>query len=135
MKTAYKIAGGLVISFLFLYVILPFLIVGTPTPFYQIKNTDTVGHKITVEIFDPQNQSIHKKDFYLGPEEMIKKPKPPVLVAKTYFLDEECGCHVKSTLDDNSSVSLTIDYNPWNEPYISISENEFSMKEHSICSD
>ncbi|SDG17015.1 hypothetical protein SAMN04488589_2344 [Methanolobus vulcani] len=132
MKIAYKIAGGLLVSFLFLYVLMPFLIVGTPTSFYQIKNIDTVDHKITVEIFDPQNQSIHKKDYYLSPGQTLEKAKPPVLVAKTYFIDEECGCRVKSTLDDNSSVSLYIDYNPWNEPYISISENGFAMKEHRI---
>ena len=135
MKTTYKIAGGLLLSFIILYVILPFLIVGTPTPFYQIKNTDTVGHKVTVEIFDPQNESIHKKDYYLEPGEAFKKAKPPVLIAKTYFIDDECGCRVKSILDDNSSVYLTIDYNPWNEPYIFISENGFVMKEHSVCSE
>jgi hypothetical protein len=135
MKTAYKIVGGLLISFFILYVILPFFIVGAPTPFYQIKNTDTVGHKVTVEIFNPQNQLVHKNEYYIGPEETFNKPKPLILVAKTYFFAEESGCHVKSTLDHNSSVSLTIDYNPWNQPFISISENGFAMKELSACSE
>ncbi|MBP1908474.1 hypothetical protein [Methanolobus bombayensis] len=132
MKTKYKIAGGILLSFLFLYVILPFLIVGGPTPFYEIKNNDTVSHKITVEIFDPQNNSIHKKDYFLEPHEVLKKPKPPILVLKTYFIDKECGCRFESTLNNNSSASLLINYHPWNEPSISVSENKIHIEELSI---
>jgi hypothetical protein len=132
VKTTYKIAGGLLLSFLLMYVILPFLLVGAPTPFYEIRNEDTVSHKVTIQIFDPLNNSIHKNDYCLKPGEVLKKPKPPILVMKTYFIDEECGCRVESTLDDNSSVSLIINFHPWNEPSISVSENKISVQEFSI---
>ncbi len=101
MRTLHKIGAMVLILFVLFYIAMPFLIIGLPLPFFEIVNKDNVTHGSTVEIFDPYNGSIFKERYDVAPGEHVSQSKPPVLVIKTHLLENECGCCVTATNNDN----------------------------------
>ena len=45
---------------------------------FSIRNKDVHDHEVSVEIFDPENNSIFKESYLLAPEERISSPDTPV---------------------------------------------------------
>lgn len=57
----FLIIESLIVIVLFLYVSLPLIFMGSSTPVFQIFNDDIKSHEVTVEVFNPDNESIINK--------------------------------------------------------------------------
>ena len=81
------IVGSIVFVMLMLMVIapyiskiLPFYIMGQPTPLFHIYNYDANNsHEVVVEIINSDNESIFKELYYLDPNEGVGFPKLPMM--------------------------------------------------------
>jgi len=70
------VIGFLLVIVLFLYIALPFIFMGSPTPIFQIYNNDVKSHEVTVEVFDQHNKSIINEAYNLEYEGDFSQVRP-----------------------------------------------------------
>ena len=58
---------------------LGYWIVGQPTPLFIIQNEDSNSHKVDIEIFNSDNESIFKELYILNQSEWKEYPKPQTM--------------------------------------------------------
>lgn len=66
----------LVLIFMLLFVVVPYLIAGPPAPLFTARNYDNEGHELRVEVFDSENYSVLNRTYELAAGEDISHPKP-----------------------------------------------------------
>jgi hypothetical protein len=67
----------LVLILISLFVVVPFLIAGPPTPLFSVRNHDVGVHELRVEIYDSKNNhSILDKTYELSAGEEVYHAKP-----------------------------------------------------------
>jgi hypothetical protein len=103
-----------------LFVILPYLFMGPPTPFFSIYNGDKTSHTITLEIIDSNNKSVFENEYELSSQEKITESKSLWLLLKMSFPLSNNNYVVKTTMDNNISEETNKSCNPWTKMYISI---------------
>lgn len=72
----FLIIGSLIVIVSFLYISLPFIFMGSPTPIFQIFNDDIKSHEVTVEVFNSDNESIINKTYNLEPGSDFLEDRP-----------------------------------------------------------
>ncbi|WP_256621766.1 hypothetical protein [Methanolobus chelungpuianus] len=115
-----------------LYIVFPFVLVGSPTSFFTIWNRDVVSHEVTIQIFDSNDRSLLREQYTVEPDESISKEKPFSMIFKALFKGTLDDYVVVATLDNNSSTSYKIGYQLWNTPEIEISDNQIFIGEISV---
>lgn len=98
--------------------ILPFYIVGSPTPLFIIYNKDVNNsHEVVIEIFNSHDESVFKETYKLSRNETIKRPKPSIWM-KNPRLKEEYT--FKVVLDNETMKIHKTEVGPWTTPLIYI---------------
>ncbi|MCQ1535067.1 hypothetical protein FTO70_05065 [Methanosarcina sp. KYL-1] len=101
----------LVILFVLLFVALPYLIAGPPTPLFTARNHDTEVHELRVEVFDSENNSVLDETYELAPDERISHPKPFRFRVPGF---EIVDYTFKFTLDGMITETYSTNIQPWN---------------------
>lgn len=70
------IIGFLLVTVLFLYIALPFIFMGSPTPIFEVYNDDVKSHEVIVEVFDPYNKSVVNETYNLESEGDFSQARP-----------------------------------------------------------
>jgi hypothetical protein len=102
----------LVLILISLFVVVPFLIAGPPTPLFSVRNHDVGVHELRVEIYDSKNNhSILDKTYELSAGEEVYHAKPfrflvPGLEVVDYTFE--------FTLDNRSMETYNTNIQPWN---------------------
>lgn len=102
----------LVLILVSLFVAVPYLIAGPPTPLFSVRNHDAEVHELRVEIYDSKNNhSILDKTYELSAGEEVYHAKPfrfrvPGLEIVDYTF--------KFTLDNRSMETYSTNVQPWN---------------------
>lgn len=93
---------------------MPFIIIGAPLPLFSIDNKDINEHKVVIEIFDSNNESVFKKTYELAPEASISQSKPVWLLLQLSIPPGNTKeCTFKVTLDDNITNVHQIGLQVW----------------------
>lgn len=101
----------LVLIFMSLFVVVPYLIVGPPTPLFHVQNHDVEVHELRVEIYDSKNNSVLDKAYELSGGEEVYYTKPfRVLVPGFEIADYT----FKFTLDNRLMETYNTSIQPWN---------------------
>lgn len=103
------------------YFILPFLVLGAPTPLYSIDNDNPESHEVTVEVLDSHNESVFEETYELAPKEHVSQPKPLWLLLRwatpwskgRYIYWSEGVYEFKVILDGETEGSLGALLHPW----------------------
>jgi len=66
----------LVLILMSLFVVVPYLLVGPPTPIFSVRNHDAGVHELRVEIFNSKNNSVFDEIYELSAGEEIYRAKP-----------------------------------------------------------
>jgi hypothetical protein len=116
---------------------MPFLFLGAPLPLYSINNNDVMEHKVVIEIFDMDNNSVFKNEYDLAPDTEVSQSKPVWLLLKLSFPPggkEEY--EFKVTLDDNLTEEFQRKVQVWNiadiEIYDTHAEYPISVDEKAV---
>jgi hypothetical protein len=101
----------LVLISMSLFVVVPYLIAGPPTPLFSVRNHDVGVHEIRVEIYDSENNSVLDKTYELSAGEEVYHAKPfkfsvPGLEIVDYTF--------KFTLDNRLTETYRTNVQPWN---------------------
>jgi hypothetical protein len=101
----------LVMVLMSLFVVVPYLLVGPPTPLFSVRNHDAGVHELRAEIFDSKNNSVLDETYELSAGEEIYHAKPfrflvPGLEGKNYTF--------KFTLDNSLKETYSTNIQPWN---------------------
>jgi hypothetical protein len=95
---------------------LGYWIVGQPTPLFIIRNEDSNSHKVDIEIFNSDNESIFKELYILNQSEWKEYPK-----TQTMTNTESYHTYTfKVTLDNETTKILTEQIDPWTTPVIDL---------------
>jgi len=95
---------------------LGYWIVGQPTPLFIIQNEDSYSHKVDIEIFNSDNESIFKELYTLNQSERKEYPKPQTMTnSESYH-----AYTFKVTLDNETTKILTEMIDPWTTPVIDL---------------
>lgn len=126
----FVLLGTLILILLSYFVVFPYLLVGPPTPLFDVYNNDLQNHEVAVEVFDSYNESIFKETYELAPEEHIAQPKSIWLLLRwsmpwskgeyTYWAEGEY--EFKVILDGEITDSYKTLPHPWNSVIIDIDE-------------
>jgi len=101
----------LVLIFMLLFVVIPYLIAGPPTPFFHIRNHDAGAHELRVEIYDLENNSVLDKTYEISAGEEVYHPKPFRFRVPGF---EIVDYTFKFTLDNTSTETYHTNIQPWN---------------------
>jgi hypothetical protein len=101
----------LVLILVSLFVVVPYLIAGPPTPLFSIRNHDVEVHELRAEIYDSKNNSVLNKTYELSAGEEVYHAKPfrfrvPGLEVVDYTFE--------FTLDNRSTETYNTNVQPWN---------------------
>lgn len=101
----------LVLILVSLFVVVPYLIAGPPTPLFSVRNHEVGVHELRVEIYDSKNNSILDKTYELSAGEEVYHAKPfrflvPGLEVVDYTFE--------FTLDNRSTETYSTNIQPWN---------------------
>lgn len=132
-------SGVLILILLSHFIVFPFLLVGSPTSFFEIYNNDLQTHEVTIEVLNSYNESVLKETYKLAPEEHIAQPKSLWLLLKwsmpwskgeyTYWAEGEY--EFKVILDNEiTDIYRTVPY-AWNSVVIDIDKGNNSISR--IC--
>lgn len=92
----------------------PYVLVGAPTSLFSIHNNDTHEHKVVIEIFDSNNESVFEETYKLAPGAEIWKSKPTWLLLQLFILPGNTKeWTFKATLDDDITEMRQIRLQPW----------------------
>jgi hypothetical protein len=101
----------LVLILVSLFVVVPYIIAGPPTPLFSVRNHDVEVHELRVEIYDSKNNSILDKTYELSAGEEVYHAKPfRFLVPGLEVVDYTFGF----TLDNRSTETYNTNVQPWN---------------------
>ncbi len=93
---------------------MPYFLVGAPSPLFCIHNYDSKEHKVVIEIFDSNNESVFEQTYELAPEAEICQSKPTWLLLQVSIPPGNTkDCTFKATLDDNIMEKHQIGLQPW----------------------
>lgn len=95
---------------------LGYWIVGQPTPLLIIQNEDSNSHKVDIEIFNSDNESIFKELYTLNQNESENIPKPQNMTNSESYHTYT----FKVTLDNETTKILTEKIDPWTTPVIEL---------------
>jgi hypothetical protein len=101
----------LVLIFMLLFVVVPYLIVGPPTPLFYVRNHDVGAHELRVEIYDLKNNSVLDKTYKLSAGEEVYHAKPFRFLVPGF---EIVDYTFKFTLDNMSAETYQTNIQPWN---------------------
>ncbi|KKG07500.1 hypothetical protein EO95_14050 [Methanosarcina sp. 1.H.T.1A.1] len=101
----------LVLIFMLLFVVVPYLIAGPPTPLFTVRNHDNEGHELRVEIYDSENNSVLDETYELAAGEEVYHPKPFRFRVPGF---EIVDYTFKFTLDNMSTETYSTNVQPWN---------------------
>ncbi|HII80347.1 MAG TPA: hypothetical protein HA261_08135 [Methanosarcina sp.] len=94
-----------------LFVVVPYLIVGPPTPLFSVRNHDVGVHELRVEIHDSKNNSVLDKTYELSAGEEVYHPKPFRFLIPGF---EMADYTFKFTLDNRFTETYSTNIQPWN---------------------
>lgn len=117
------------------FVVLPFLVLGAPTPLFSIYNGDPESHEVIVEVLDSHDESIFKETYELVPEAHVSQPKPVWLILQwsmpwskgKYIYWSEGAYKFKVILDGETEGSLGALLHPWVSVDININSNSSNL--------
>lgn len=93
---------------------MPFVFIGAPSPLFSIYNNDSNEHKVVIEIFDSNNESIFEQTYELAPGASIWQPKSSwLLLELSVSPGNTKECTFKITLDDDITEIHQIGLQPW----------------------
>ncbi|ABE51988.1 Hypothetical protein Mbur_1055 [Methanococcoides burtonii DSM 6242] len=109
-----------------------FFIAGPPTPLFSVRNSDNVAHVVTVEIIGSENNSIFSSTKELQPDSSWSQEKSFRMLSVSLFDWAGVSYVVHATLDNGSSVNLSIKYHHWNTASVSIREDAIEIEEITV---
>jgi len=101
----------LVLIFILLFLVIPYLIAGPPTPLFHVRNHDAGVHELRVEIYDLENNSLLDKTYEISAGEEVYRPKPFRFRVPGF---EVVDYTFKFTLDNMSTETYQTNIQPWN---------------------
>lgn len=101
----------LVLIFMLLFVVVPYLIAGPPTPLFSVRNHDVVVHELRVEVYDSKNNSVLDKTYELSAGGEVYHPKPFRFLVPGF---EVADYTFKFTLDNGFTETYSTNFQPWN---------------------
>ena len=101
----------LVLIFMLLFVVFPYLIAGPPTPLFHVRNHDVGAHELRVEIYDLENNSVLDKTYEFSAGEEVYHAKPFRFRVPGF---EVVDYTFKFTLDNMSTETYQTNIQPWN---------------------
>ncbi|AAM07815.1 TPA: hypothetical protein HA338_01995 [Methanosarcina acetivorans] len=101
----------LVLIFMLLFVVIPYLIAGPPTPLFHVRNHDTGVHELRVEIYDLENNSVLDKTYELSAGEEVYHAKSFRFRVPGF---EIVDYTFKFTLDNEFTETYQTNIQPWN---------------------
>lgn len=101
----------LVLVLMLLFVVVPYLIAGPPTPLFSIRNHDIGVHELRVEIHDSKNNSVFDKTYELSAEDEVYHSKPFRFLVPGF---EIADYTFKFTLDNSFMETYSTNIQPWN---------------------
>ncbi|WP_235283720.1 hypothetical protein [Methanosarcina sp. 2.H.T.1A.3] len=101
----------LVLIFMLLFMVVPYLIAGPPTPLFSIRNHDVGVHELRVEVYDSKNSSMLDETYKLSAGEEVYHPKPFRFRVPGF---EIVDYTFKFTLDNMSTEIYSTNVQPWN---------------------
>ena len=101
----------LVLIFMSLFVVIPYLIAGPPTPLFSIRNHDIGVHELRVEIHDSKNNSVFDKTYELSAEDEVYRSKPFRFLVPGFEITDYT---FKFTLDNSFMETYSTNIQPWN---------------------
>ena len=116
MKKSHALLGiasivMLIAIFLFAW---PYILVGAPSSLFSISNNDSNEHKVAIEVFDSNNESVFKQTYELAPEASVWQPKSTWLLLQLYIPPGNSKeWTFKATLDDKITDIRQIKLHPW----------------------
>lgn len=111
------------IAFLILlgfFIILPYIFMGPPTPFFRVENGDETNHTVLIKIVDSNSKPIFEENYKLSPHEKAKESKSLWLLFKMSFPLNKNNYTIKATLENNTSTEKSMSLNPWSSLHISV---------------
>lgn len=101
----------LLLVLMLLFVVVPYLIVGPPTPLFSVRNHDIGVHELRVEIYDSKNNSVFDKTYELLAEDEVYHPKPFRFLVPGFEITDYT---FKFTLDNSFMETYSTNIQPWN---------------------
>lgn len=101
----------LVLILISLFVVVPYLIAGPPTPLFSVRNHDAEVHELRVEIYDSKNNSVLNKTYELSAGEEAYHAKPFRFLVPGF---EVVDYTFEFTLDNRSTETYSTNIQPWN---------------------
>jgi hypothetical protein len=93
---------------------MPYLFIGVPTSLFSINNHDSNEHKVAIEVFDSNNESVFKKTYELAPKAYISQSKSTWLLMQLSIPSGNTKeWTFKATLDDDVTEIRQIKLQPW----------------------
>lgn len=105
---------------LFLFVSLPYVIAGPPTPLFTVQNKDIGNHELRVEIFDSENNLVIERTYELSEGQRISENKPFRFFVPGFEIVDYI---FKFTLDKSFERTYCTNMQPWNTVEIDISSD------------
>ncbi|WP_157196658.1 hypothetical protein [Methanococcoides burtonii] len=97
-----------------------------------MRNSDNVAHVVTVEIIGSENNSIFSSTKELQPDSSWSQEKSFRMLSVSLFDWAGVSYVVHATLDNGSSVNLSIKYHHWNTASVSIREDAIEIEEITV---
>ncbi|WP_229390600.1 hypothetical protein [Methanosarcina sp. DH2] len=101
----------LVMIFMLLFVVVPYLIAGPPTPLFHVQNHDVGVHELRIEIYDSKNSSVLDETYKLSAGEEVYHVKPFRFRVSGF---EIVDYTFKFTLDNKFTETYPTNIQPWN---------------------
>ncbi|MDY9928096.1 hypothetical protein [Methanosarcina sp.] len=101
----------LVMIFMLLFVVVPYLIAGPPTSLFHVQNHDVGVHELRIEIYDSKNSSVLDETYKLSAGEEVYHAKPFRFRVPGF---EIVDYTFKFTLDNRITETYSTNIQPWN---------------------
>lgn len=116
MKKSHALLGiaSIVMLIAIFLIAMPYILVGAPPSLFSIHNNDSNEHKVEIEVFDSNNESVLKKTYEVAPKADISQPKPNWLLLQLFIPPRNTKeWTFKATLDDDIKEICQIELQPW----------------------
>lgn len=107
----------LVLILVSLFIVVPYILVGPPTPLFYVRNHDVGVHELRVEVCDSKNNSILDKTYELSAGEEIYYAKPFRFLVPEF---EGEGYTFEFTLDNSFKGTHSTNIQPWNTVHVEL---------------
>lgn len=106
------------------FIAMPFVFIGAPSLLFSIYNNDSNEHKVVIEIFDSNNESVFEQTYELAPEASISQPKPTWLLLELSIPSGDTKEYTfKTILNNNVTDTRQIGLQVWSMADIVLYEN------------